>query len=81
MNRKFKAVVISEQGNITNMMKGTPLNCPVRGGSCNSRCAWFSHDNRVVRCKDSIIGITKGKTVRSFQLSIPPAVYNEAEDI
>ena len=73
MARKFKSVKVTEQGNMTDM-KGTPIACPIRECSCNARCAWFSHDVRIVRCKDVIIGVTKGKSIRSFHLSIGPPI-------
>ena len=72
---KYKAVKISGQGYLTDE-KDNPITCPVRNANCTHRCAWFSTEERVIRCQDTIIGAVRGKPIRSFRLSTGPEVYD-----
>ena len=80
MVAKYKAVKIVEQGFLTNE-KDEPVLCPIRDANCNWRCAWFSVEGRVIRCRDIIIGAMRGKPVRSFRLYTGPDVYDLDESL
>ena len=89
MPAKYKAVKISAQGYLTDE-KDHPITCPVRNANCTYNCAWFSTEDRVIRCQNTIIGAVRGKPIRSFRLSKGPEVFDldkapsmnlEAEDL
>jgi hypothetical protein len=75
MSAKYKAVKISGQGYLTDE-KDHPITCPVRNANCTSNCAWFSIEERIIRCQNTIIGAIRGKPIRSFRLSTGPEVYD-----
>lgn len=75
MHGKYKAVKISEQGNLMDE-KGNPITCPVRNGDCTYTCAWFSIEDRVIRCQNTVVGAIRGKPIRSFRLSTGPEVFD-----
>lgn len=75
MPGKYKAVIISKQGYLTDE-KDNPITCPIRNGNCTYRCAWFSTEERIIRCQNTIIGAIRGRPVRSFRLSTGPQVHN-----
>jgi hypothetical protein len=75
MPGKYKAVKISEQGNLTDE-KDNPITCPVRNANCTHRCAWFSIEDRVIRCQNTVVGAIRGKPIRSFRLSTGPEVFD-----
>ena len=75
MPGKYKAVKVSEQGYLTDE-EGNPITCPVRNANCTYRCAWFTTEDRIVRCQNTIIGAIRGKPIRSFHLSTGPQVYD-----
>ncbi len=80
MVRKHKAVRIGEHGVLTDE-KGEPIVCPVRGSNCTIRCAWFSRQDKILHCRDTIIGALRGKPMRSFRLYTGPEVYNIDESL
>ena len=80
MNRRYKAIKIAESGLLTDE-QDEPIVCPVRGASCTLRCAWFSAEERILRCKETIIGALRGKPMRSFRLHSGPEVYNVDESL
>jgi len=75
MVAKYKAIKIVEQGFLTNE-KDEPVLCPIRDANCNWRCAWFSAEGRVIRCRRTVIGALRGKPLRSFRLYTGPDVYD-----
>jgi len=75
---KHKAVRIVEHGFLTDE-KDDPILCPVRAGNCTVKCAWFSAEDRILRCQSTIIGALRGKGLRSFRLHTGPGVYNVDE--
>jgi len=75
MSRKYRAIRISEKGDLTDE-KNNPIICPVRNGVCNFRCAWYSVEGKIIRCQETIIGAVRGKPVRSFRLVLGPVVYD-----
>ncbi|MHC4171384.1 MAG: hypothetical protein ACYTBX_14040 [Planctomycetota bacterium] len=75
MPGKYKAIKISEQGNLTDE-KDNPITCPVRNGDCTYTCAWFSIEDRVIRCQNTVVGAIRGKPIRSFRLSMGPEVFD-----
>ena len=80
MTRKYKAIKIAQNGVLTNEGDQAIL-CPVQGADCTIRCAWFSAEDRILRCKDMIIGALRGKGLRSFRLHTGPDVYNVDESL
>jgi len=80
MTRKYKAIKISDEGFLTNQ-RDEPIICPIRNASCELKCAWFSAEDRVLRCQDTIIGALKGKPMRSFHLYSGPQVYDLDESL
>ncbi len=80
MNRKYKAIKIGEEGLLTDG-RGDPITCPIRETNCSARCAWFSAEDRILRCQNTIIGALKGKPVRSFRLHTGPPVYDLDESL
>jgi len=78
MPRKYKAVKLSEQGELIDE-KGNPIICPISGGNCHCRCAWYSAEDRIIRCQDTIIGAIRGRPIRSFRLSLGPQLYDPTE--
>ena len=80
MNRKYKAMKIAESGLLTDE-QDEPIVCPARGASCTLRCAWFSAEEGILRCKETIIGALRGKPMRSFRLHSGPKVYNVDESL
>ncbi|MBN2137767.1 MAG: hypothetical protein JW720_08170 [Sedimentisphaerales bacterium] len=80
MTKKHKAIRIAEHGFLTDE-RNEPILCPVRGANCTLKCAWFSADDRILRCKDTIIGALRGKSIRSFRLHTGPDVYNVDESL
>jgi len=80
MIKKYKAVKIAEQGFLTDE-RNEPILCPVRGINCSAKCAWFSAEDRILRCQSTIIGALRGKPVRSFRLHAGPDVYDLDESL
>ncbi len=80
MVARYKAIKIAEQGFLTDE-KDDPILCPIRDANCNWKCAWFSAEGRVIRCRDIIIGAVRGKPVRSFHLYSGPEVYDIDESL
>ena len=78
MTKKYRAIKVSEQGNVTDE-KGDPIVCPIRGGNCINRCAWYSVEDRIIHCQDTVIGAIRGKPIRSFRLILGPLVYDPDE--
>jgi hypothetical protein len=75
MPSKYKAVKISEQGYLTDE-KDNPITCPLRNANCTYGCAWFTTEDRIIRCQNTILGAIRGKPIRSFHLSTGPQVYD-----
>ena len=75
MARKYKAVELTPQGELTDPV-GISIICPIRNKSCHCRCAWFSVEDKIARCTDSIIGALKSNPIRSFRLHKGPLTYN-----
>jgi sulfur transfer complex TusBCD TusB component (DsrH family) len=80
MVRKYKAIKIAEHGFLTDE-KDDPVVCPVRGANCTAKCAWFSAEDKILRCQDTIIGALRGRTLRSFRLHSGPEVYDVDESL
>jgi sulfur transfer complex TusBCD TusB component (DsrH family) len=80
MVKKFKAIKISPQGFLTNE-RDEPLVCPIRGTSCNFKCAWLTADDNIFYCQNTVIGALRGKPMRSFHLHTGPEVYNLDESL
>lgn len=78
MARRYKAVKVTKQGIVTDE-ENNPIICPIRSSGCNLKCAWFSIEDRVLRCQNTIIGAIRGKPVRSFHLSTGPTAYKPDE--
>lgn len=74
MVKKYKAVKLTNAGLLTDE-EDEVIICPIRKASCTTRCAWFSFENRVFRCKDTIIGALKADSMRSFRLHKGPDIY------
>jgi len=75
MPRNYKAIKISSQGFLTNE-RDEPIICPIRDSNCNLKCAWFTIDDGVFRCKDTIIGALRKRPLRSFRLYKGPDIYD-----
>jgi hypothetical protein len=80
MAKRYRAIQISEQGFLTNEA-GDPIVCPICNRNCSTKCSWLSIDNRVISCRDLVIGAIRPKPMRSFQLYSGPDVYNLDESI
>lgn len=78
MARRHRGVKVAEHGNLTDE-KDIAVICPIRPGSCNSHCAWYSVEARVIRCRDTAIGAIRGKPIRSFRLYLGPQLYDPDE--
>ena len=75
MARKYRLIKVTKECNLMDE-KNSPIICPVRAGTCNSRCAWYSIDGRIARCQDTPIGALGAKPIRSFRLSLGPLTYD-----
>lgn len=80
MTKKCRAIKIAEHGFLTDG-NGEPIICPVRGTKCTLKCAWFSGEDRILRCKETIIGALKGPPMKSFRLYSGPDVHNVDESL
>ncbi|MHC4741769.1 MAG: hypothetical protein ACYS8Z_07660 [Planctomycetota bacterium] len=77
---KCRAIKISEHGFLTDG-SDEAIMCPLRGTKCALNCAWISADDRVLRCKNTIIGALKGPPMKSFRLYSGPDVHNVDETL
>lgn len=75
MIRKYKAIKITEEGQIKNE-RGDFILCPIRKTNCSMKCAWFSVEGKFLCCQNNIIGAFSGKPIRSFRLHTGPPVYD-----
>ena len=75
MSRKHKAVKVAEHGFLTDE-NNEAIICPIRGANCNIRCAWFSADEQILYCKDTVIGAVRGREVHATHIHTVPSVYN-----
>ena len=80
ISKKCRAIKIGEHGFLADE-SGDPVLCPIRAANCTLKCAWFSLDDRVLRCKNTIIGALRGKPVQSFRLHSGPLVYSFEETL
>ncbi len=80
ITKKYKAIKISRQGFLTDE-NDEPIVCPIRDSNCNFKCAWFSAEDRVIYCRETVIGALRSKPIRSFHLHTGPDVYNLDESI
>ena len=78
MVKKCKAVKLTKFGVLTDE-KGEAVICPIRAANCTVKCAWFSFEDRVFRCKDAVIGALRPDSIRSFRLRTGPDVYDLEE--
>ncbi len=74
VKKKYMAVKLTEHGLLTDE-RNEPIICPIRKSCCTVMCAWFSIEDRVFRCKDTIIGASSPGAMRSFRLHKGPDVY------
>lgn len=76
MTRKYKVLKISENGEVIDEANQEPVQCPIRGGTCNCKCAWYSigAGNGIAYCQDTIIGALRRKPLKSFKLYMGPDV-------
>jgi len=76
MTRKYRVLKVSENGDVIDDGVQGPVLCPVRGGNCNSRCAWYSvgTTNGIAYCQDTAIGALQRKPLKSFRLYMGPEV-------
>ena len=80
MTKRYKAIKISDEYFLTDS-RGNPIICPVRNESCHIKCAWFSAEGRILRCKNTVIGALKGEAMHSFRLHSGPQVYDLDESL
>ncbi len=80
MIKKYKAIKVSPQGFLTNEA-GDPILCPIRNANCNLKCSWISVEDRVIYCRDMVIGALRAKPMRSFYLYTGPGVYDLDESL
>jgi len=80
MAKKYKAIKFSAQGFLTNE-RGEPIVCPVRNSNCNFKCCWLSVEDRIVYCREMVIGALRAKPIRSFHLHTGPEVYDLDESL
>ena len=80
MTKKCRAIKIAEHGFLTDS-NGEMIICPVRNSNCTLKCAWFSSEDRILRCKDTIIGAMQGKPMKSFRLYSGPQVHDVDESL
>lgn len=78
MIRKCRAIKIAQHGFLTDA-NDEPIICPVRNNNCTLKCAWFSAEDRILRCKNTVIGAMQGKPMKSFRLYSGPQVHNVDE--
>ena len=80
MIKKCRAIKIAKHGYLTDE-NGEAIHCPIREKNCTLRCAWFSAEEKILRCKNTIIGALRGKPMQSFRLYSGPDVHSLNESL
>lgn len=80
MTRNYKAIKISAQDFLANE-RDEPIICPIRDSNCTLKCAWFTVDDGIICCQNTIIGALRRKPLRSFRLYTGPDVYDLDESL
>jgi len=73
--KKYMVVKLTNNGLLTDE-RNVAIICPIREACCTAMCAWFSFEDRIFRCKDTIIGAATPDAMRSFRLHKGPDVYH-----
>ncbi len=76
MARKYRVLKISDNGELTDEDHQGPVLCPIRGGNCTSKCAWYSlgAGTGLAYCQNTVIGAIRHKPLKSFRLYVGPDV-------